>query len=111
MDGSLAVGVTLAVTARSVNLAVVVGVEVDNVDVTAAVVLDELVGALEGTTADDVGNTVTLDGDGILADILEPDELEVARSLAVDTLALVGTDDDVAESGAVLEDKDSVLLT
>ena len=100
-----------AVTAGSVNLAVVFGIEVDNVDMSASVVLDDLVCGVESTTADDVGSTITLDGDGILADVLEPDKLQRARAQAVNTLTLVGTDDDVAESGTLLEDKDSVGLT
>lgn len=111
MHGALAVGVALAVTARSVDLAVVVGVEVDDVDVTAAVVLDDLVGGVVSTTTDDVGSAAAKDGDGILADILEPGELDVARALAVNTLTLVGTDDDVSESGTLLEDEDGVLGT
>lgn len=60
--------------------------------------------------ADDVGDTVALERDGVLADLLEPGELDVAGAQAVDALALVGADDDVADGGAVLEDEDSVLL-
>lgn len=111
VHGALAVAVALAVTARSVDLAVVVGVEVDNVDVTTAVVLDDLVGGVVSTATDDVGGTAAKDGDGILTDVLEPGELDVAGALAVDALTLVGTDDDVAESSTVLEDEDGILGT
>lgn len=102
--------VSRAVTARAVDLAVVVGVEVDDVDVAAAVVLDDLVRGVVGTATDDVGCAITLDGDGILADVLKPDKLEGAGAEAVHTLALVGADDDVAQSGTILEHEDGVGL-
>jgi hypothetical protein len=102
--------VVRAVAARAVDLAIVVGVKVDNVDVATSVVLDDLVGRLVGTAANDVGGAAALDANGILADVLEPDELEVAGALAVDALLLVGTNDDIAEGGAVLKNEDSVLL-
>ena len=58
--------------------------------------LDDLVVGVLSTTSNDVGGSRGLpQGDGILADILEPDVVDVARTLAVDTLSLVGTDDDV----------------
>lgn len=85
--------------------------EVDNVDVTTSVVLDYLVGSLVGTATDDVGSSTTLERDSILADVLEPDKLKVAGTETVDTLLLVGTNDNVAKSGAVLKNKDSILLT
>ena len=53
----------------------------------------------------------TYNGDGVLADILEPDELESAVSLAVNTLGLVLTDDDVLEGSTLVEQENSVLLT
>lgn len=133
MDGALAAGVTLAVAARAVDLAVVLGVEIDDVDVAAAVVLDaavayesvvrifgwlgdthggyvHLVGGLVGTAANDVGGSLAGHGDGVLADVLEPGELDVAAALAVDALDLVGADDDVLDGGAVLEDEHGILL-
>lgn len=99
-----------AVAARAVNLAVVLDVEVVDVDVAAAVVLDDLVGGGEGAAADDVGLAIALDGDGVLAHVLEPDVLEVAGAEAVDALGLVCADDDVLQGCAVLEDEDGVLL-
>lgn len=108
MDGTGAV--VGAVTAGAVDLAVVVGVEVDNVDVAAAIVLDDLVAGVVRATADNVGRAVTLDGDGVLAHVLEPHKLEVAAAQAVHALALIGTNNDVAQSGALFEDKDRVRL-
>ena len=78
---------------------------------TTSVVLDHFVGSLVGTATNDVGSSTTLDRDSILTNILEPDELKVAGTETVDTLLLVGTDDDVAKSGTVLKNKNSILLT
>lgn len=108
MDGAGAV--VLAVAAGAVDLAVVLGVEVDDVDVTAAVVLYDLVVGVEGTAADDLGVAVALDGDGVLADVLEPDVLESAGADTVDTLVLVGANDDVPQGSAILKDEDGVGL-
>ena len=58
-------------------------------DGTLAVVLDDLVISTLGTSALDVGVTVTLEGEGVLADVGPPDVLDVARTLAVNTLDLV----------------------
>ena len=102
------------VSAGPVELAVVLDVEVDNIDSTAAVVLDDLVRAVVGTTTNDPGlraSLVVLDGKSVLANVLPPDELESATTLAVDTLGLVLSDDDVAESGTLLKDEDGILLT
>lgn len=78
---------------------------------TTSVVLDDLVGSLVGTASNDVGSSTTLDSDGILADVLEPDELEVTSAKAVNTLLLVGTNNDVTKGSAILKDENSVLLT
>jgi hypothetical protein len=82
--------------------------KVDDVDVAAAVVLDELVGAMVSAAANDVGNAAALDGDGVLAHILEPDVFEVASAEAVDAFLLVGTDDNIAERSALLENEDGI---
>jgi hypothetical protein len=103
--------VALAVAAGSVDFAVVVGIEVDDIHMAAAVMLDDLVVGAVCTSANDVGSAVTLDGDGIFADVLEPDELEVAATQAVDALLLVGTDDDVLQGCALFKNEDSVRLT
>ena len=55
--------------------------------------LDDLVGCLVGTATNDPGvlaGLVTLDGDGILADILEPDKVQgagyvISLSVALDS--------------------------
>lgn len=78
------------------------------VDGTTAVVLDDLVTRAVSTTTDDVGGAVALDRDGVLADVLEPDILKGARTLAVDTLGLVRTNDDILQGGTILKDEDGV---
>lgn len=78
VDLALAVAVALAVAARAVDLAVVLGVEVDDVHGAAAVVLDDLVRGVVGAAADDVGGAVALEADGVFADVFEPDVFEVA---------------------------------
>ena len=65
--------------------------------------LDDLVRCVVGSTTDNVGllsGLVVLDGNGILADILEPNEFDVARTVAVDTLSLVLANDDVPQRRA-----------
>lgn len=107
------------------------GVVLDDVDGAASVVLDDLVGGFVGASADDPaviaglvvflrmsggfdttgdqGSGVTYDGDGVLADILEPDKLEGAGPVAVHTLGLILSNDDVSQRGAGLEVEDGVL--
>jgi len=103
-----------AVSAGAIEFSICVCVEVDNVDGTATIVLDDLVGGLVGTTSDDPGvlsGSVALDGDGVLANVLEPNELESARTAAVDTLSLVLSDDDVPQGSTSLEQEHSVSIT
>jgi hypothetical protein len=65
---------------------------------TTAVVLDDLIAGTFGTTTDNVRGTRGLfDGNSILAHVLKPDIVDVARPLAVDTLCLVSTDNNVPE--------------
>lgn len=78
VDLARALAVALAVAARAVDFAVVLGVEVDDVHGAAAVVLDDLVRGVVGAAADDVGGSVALEADGVFADVFEPDEFEVA---------------------------------
>jgi hypothetical protein len=80
VDLARALAVALAVAARAVDFAVVLGVEVDDVHGAAAVVLDDLVRCVVGAAADDVGRAVALEADGVFADVFEPDEFEVAGS-------------------------------
>lgn len=105
------VGLAVAVSARAVQLAEVVDGETGDVQGTATVVLEDLVLSPEGTTTRDVGSvagTLLLDGESVLADGRPPDVLERAGAVAVDTLELVGTDDDVGERRALLEGEDGV---
>ena len=75
-DGARAVAATVA--ARAVHFAVVLGVEVLDIDRAAAVVLDHFVRGVEGAAADDVGCAVALDADRVFADVFEPEVLEGA---------------------------------
>ena len=45
---------------------------------------------------------------GIFTDVLPPDIVDRASALAMHALGLVGTDNDVGERGAVLEDENGV---
>ena len=88
VDLARALAVALAVAARAVDLAVVLGVEVDDVHGAAAVVLDDLVRGVVGAAADDVGGAVALEADGVFANVFEPDEFEVAGSWRVGLVML-----------------------
>ena len=129
LDGDGALGaVALAVTARPVELAEVLDGEAVDGHGGGTVVLDDLVLGAAGSTALDDGGSGALEGEGVLADGRPPDvcemlagvlggyvmgrkrTLESAGALAVDTLDLVGTDDDVLEGGTVLELEDGVLV-
>jgi len=77
-------------------------------------VLDNLVAGVVRTTTNDPGllsSLVILDRDSVLADILEPDELEGAGTITVHALGLVLADDDVAQGGAGAEEEDSISVT
>jgi hypothetical protein len=58
----------------------------------------------------DRGISITLEGQGVLADGRPPDILDGAASLAVDTLDLVLADNGVLERGAVLQDEDGIAV-
>ena len=63
------------ISARAVQFAVVIDVEVDDVNGTAAVVLDDFVRSMVGSTTDDpalLASSILLDGNSIFADILKP---------------------------------------
>lgn len=79
------------VSARAVELAVIVDIEVDDVHSSTSIVLDDFVGCVVGATTDDPGllsSLVFFDGDGILANIFEPNELKSAVALAMHTFRL-----------------------
>ena len=119
-DGALA-AVALAVAVGAVQLAGVLdGEAVDGHGGGTFVLVDLILGAAS-TTATDDGGPGTLEGEGVPADGCPSDVCEVsvwglkgcamggkrtlesAGALTVDTLDLVGTDDDVLEGGTVLE--------
>lgn len=67
------------VSAGTVQLAVVIDVEVDDVDRAAAVVLDNLIRSMVRSSTDDPGllaRYIFFDRECILADILPPDKLD-----------------------------------
>lgn len=65
-------------------------------NLTAAIVLDDLVRSILRATTGNIGGTRSLlEGDGILAHILKPDVVNVARTHAMDPLGLVGADNNV----------------
>jgi hypothetical protein len=70
-------------------------------------VLNDLVLCVQCATVVDAGGARSLlDGDRVLAYILEVDMVERARAKAVHTLGLVRADDDVRERRALLEQED-----
>jgi hypothetical protein len=74
-----------------------------DIDGAPAVVLNDLVAGAFGTTASDGGSTRCLtDGNSIFAYILEPDVLDRARALAVNTLGLISADNNIPESYTVI---------
>lgn len=114
VEGNVALGHLVAVAAAAIKLAEVLDEEAGDGESTATVVLEDLVLSTLSTATDDVGGargTLLLDGESVFADGSPPDVLESARAEAVDTLDLVGGDDDVGESGALLEHEDSVAVT
>lgn len=119
------------VAAAAHDLAVILGVKVPDTDSAPAVELEDLVLSLEGAAAVDVGGPGgLLEGGSVLADIGPPDVVQRAMrmlagswhtfvaeddralpgSFAVDAFGLTLADDDVGESGAILEDEHGVLL-
>ncbi|KAI6771617.1 hypothetical protein HG531_009242 [Fusarium graminearum] len=121
--------VVLAVATAADQLAVVLSVEILDLDGTTTVELNDLVRGLEGTATVDEGCAAgLLEGNGVLTDIGPPDVVQGANgkvrvertvqwfsdlpsSLAVNTLSLRSTDNDVGKSGTGLENEHGVLLT
>jgi hypothetical protein len=99
------------VSTRAVKLAIVLDVEVDNVDRAAPVVLDDLVGRMVSAATDDPAvsaRLVVLDAECIFADVLPPYEFQRAVAGAVDSFGLVLADDHVAQRGAFAQVEDCV---
>jgi hypothetical protein len=99
------------VSTRAVKLAIVLDVEVYNVDRAAPVVLDDLIGRMVSAATDDpaVGaRLVVLDAECVFADVLPPHEFQRAVTGAVDSFGLVLADDHVAQGSAFAEVEDRV---
>lgn len=97
-----------------VQLAVIVGIEVNDVDSTASVVLNDLVRSVICTATNDSGlssSLVVLDGNGILTYVLEPYVLQSAVAVTVNTFGLVLANDSVLEGGSSAKDEDGVGFT
>lgn len=121
--------VVLAVTAAADQLAVVLGIEVLDLDGATAVELNDLIVSVESATTVNEGCAAgLLECESIFADLSPPDIIQCANenvsektmlqyyfnlpgSLAVNTLSLRSTDDDVGKSSAVLKNEHSILLT
>jgi len=72
-------------------------------------VLENLVSARFGAAAVDVGcSGGLLESRGIFADVDPPDVVQGASAEAVNTFAVVGTDDDVGENGSGLKNENRV---
>lgn len=52
----------------------------------------------------------TYDGDGILANVFKPDKFQSAGSETVDTLHLVGTNDDILQRSALFQEEDCIIV-
>lgn len=112
--GERGVGGKTHVATGAVQLAVVLDVEVNDIDSTAAIVLDDFVAGVVGTTADDprfLAGLVVLDGDGILAYVLEPNKLEVAGAVTVHALSLVLANDNVSQGCAGSEQENGIRVS
>jgi len=110
-DSDRSLGLARAVSARTVELAKVLSaVRVDD-DITASVMLNDLVISILGSTPGDCRcSRGLLDGDGIFANILEPDIPQSARAQAVDTLRLVCADNNILQSSALLKQENGVAI-
>jgi hypothetical protein len=95
-DVHRALELRFAVAASSVQFAKVLHAVRRDVHSSSTVVLHNLVARAFGATAPDgCGSRSLADGNCILAYILEPDVLDCAGALAVNTLCLISADDDV----------------
>ena len=135
-EGRVALVHGVAVAARAVQLADVAGEEVLDRHRAAAVVLQHLVRRPASAAAVDVrGARFLEEGRRVFADLGPPavascvsfcgcfggdggwdsqcnlHVVEGAGALAMNALAVVGADNDIAEGGALLENEDSVLFT
>ena len=102
------------ITARPVKFAIILSVEIDDIDGTAAVMLDDFVTRVIGTTSNDpalLTGLIIFDANRILTYIFKPDKVEGARTIAMNTLSLVLSDDSVLQCGSRSKQEDSILIT
>jgi hypothetical protein len=71
----------------------------------------DLVISTLGTSSDDFSVTVTLEAQGVFANVGPPDVLNGTSALAVDSLDLVFTDDGVLQGSTALEDENGIGVT
>ena len=91
-----------AVTARAIELSEGLRAVAVDLDMTGTVMLDNLVRGSLGATTNNVGGAASLlDRDGVLADVLEPDVVEVAWTEAVYAFLLILADDYIPEKNCV----------
>lgn len=111
LDINIAFTLFAAIAAAAIQFAVILNVVVDDVDSATAIMLNHFVRGMVSTSTYDPGflpSDVVLDSDGIFADVFEPDELEGARPITMDTFSLVGSNDDILKSGTRVEKEDSI---
>lgn len=87
------------IATRSVQLSIVLDVEVDNVDSSASVMLNYLIRSGISSTSNDprfLSSLVVLDCDGVLAYVLEPHKLEMTRAITVHPFSLILADDNIS---------------
>lgn len=76
------------------------------------IVLEDLVtGALGTSTVNVACSTGLLERGGILAYVEPPDIVESASPKAMDTLAIIGADNDIGERGTGLENENCIRIT
>lgn len=97
-----------AVTAGSVKFSNTNDSIVLDGDRSTSVVLDYLVRCGIRSTTLDENTSCSKSRNSILADITEPDVLQSASTLAVNTLKLFSTNDDVGDRGAIVKDEHGV---
>jgi len=102
---------SLAVTTRSIKLSKILSSEIGNRNSSTTIVLNDLIRSTESSTSvDECSSTsgLNLDGESVFADCGSQDVGEYAYTLAMNTLDLVGINDDVGEGAAFFDIEDCV---
>ena len=113
IHNDMSLNLCLAVSTGSVELSECVDSEAADGKGATTVVLENLVIGAEGTAALDSGcftSSLLFDGEGIFADCAPPNIVQRAGTLAMNTLDLIGANNDVGDRGTVGEDEDSVFI-